>query len=91
MQKSPGGGVTLRIYGRSFSPPAQVAGDTEWKTLDADFSLAEPEETELICEVRAFKGTVWFEKASLQIARAPKQTKFQAASLECHSQKRSRF
>lgn len=49
-----------------------VVGSADWTPLAFDFEVkAGSEDTELVCELRAAKGTVWFDVASLRIVRLP--------------------
>jgi spore coat protein H len=69
-QNAPGGGICLRIYGQPPSRSEPLAQTLDWKPFSADFSVVEPrQEVALICEVRAFKGTVRIEKNSLKLVR----------------------
>lgn len=50
----------------------QIVGTSEWTPLAFDFEVTrETEDAELVCELRAIKGTVWFDLASLRIVRVP--------------------
>ena len=49
-----------------------VVGTTEWMPLDFEFEIKPGmEEAELVCELRAVKGTVWFDLASLKLVKLP--------------------
>ncbi len=63
-----GEGAGLRISGRQ--RPNKLAGDSPWQKLTYEFEVgAGAEEVELVCELRATKGEVWFEVDSLRLAR----------------------
>lgn len=60
-------GAILRISGSGRSR-APLTGTQDWKHLHADFAIAASEqEIELICELRASRGDVWFALDSLQL------------------------
>ena len=63
-----GNGAGLRVSGDKRT--TQLTGDSGWTLLEHDFEvMAGGGEKELVCELRASKGEVWFDAASLRIAR----------------------
>jgi hypothetical protein len=68
-------GVTLRIAGGRSKAEARLMGTSAWRTLGADFGIGQDkEEVELICEVRASDGEIWFDLGSLKLVRLDLQT-----------------
>lgn len=61
------GGVTLRISGEREAPIITSADD--WTTLTYAFDVSGLLDTELVCELRASRGAVTFDAASLKIVR----------------------
>jgi hypothetical protein len=65
-----GGGAGLRISQQSRTNV--LLGDNVWSKLQFDFEAASPDdEVELVCELRADKGEVWFDIDSLRVIRLP--------------------
>jgi spore coat protein H len=65
-----GDGAGLRIHGSQFARTNSVVGDAAWTKLAYEFDAASPDdEVELVCELRAQKGEVWFDADSLQLVR----------------------
>jgi spore coat protein H len=62
------GGAGLRV---SKQMPTKLTGTTPWTDYTFPFSLPRDGEVELICELRALKGEVWFDAASLSLVRLP--------------------
>jgi len=63
-------GAALRVSGATATRTARPLGDTGWTTLGTEFEVKEREkEVELICELRASRGTAWFETSSLRLVR----------------------
>ncbi len=61
-------GAGLRAFGRS-GTKKQIA-DSPWTDVSYEFDLPDGvHEVELICELRAAKGDVWFEEDSLKLIR----------------------
>ncbi|MBI2950172.1 MAG: CotH kinase family protein, partial [Verrucomicrobia bacterium] len=61
-------GVGLRISGRTFA--RKLFGTTNWTPLRFDFEVdADRSEVELVCELRAAQGEVWFDLKSLRLTR----------------------
>jgi hypothetical protein len=59
-----GGG--LRISGGKRSHA--LTGNTDWKRVQHQFSVGEDSgDVVLVCELRAAKGQIWFDPASLQL------------------------
>ncbi len=67
-QKGEGAGV--RISGSQQPRPNAVSGNAPWTKVAYEFSVpSATEETELVCELRATKGEVWFDLGSLKLVR----------------------
>jgi hypothetical protein len=61
-------GAGLRVYGRPASQ--KVLGSADWKDVACEFEVPEGmREVELICELRAHQGEVWFDRDSLRLVR----------------------
>jgi spore coat protein H len=61
------GYADLRISGDTRS--LRVTGQTPWTTLQHDFLLEEGGDVELVCELTAFGGEVWFDANSLRLLK----------------------
>jgi hypothetical protein len=61
------GGVTLRISGDRNAKMLTSAPD--WTPFTYNFSVAGLTDIELLCELRASRGRVWFEEGSLKLIR----------------------
>jgi len=62
------GGAGLRISHRKFG--RKLTGDLEWTTLPFDFEVPQDHsDVELVCELRAGQGQVWFDLGSLRLIR----------------------
>jgi hypothetical protein len=63
-----GAGAGLRISGGKRTN--KLTGDKDWTPLEHVFEVPGSEtEVELVCELRATKGQVWFDTSSLRLAR----------------------
>jgi len=63
-------GVTLRVVGARAARPQPLIGDKPWSPLSTSFEVKDREsEIELVCELRAKKGTAWFDSGSLRLTR----------------------
>ncbi|MBI3418261.1 MAG: hypothetical protein HY043_23470, partial [Verrucomicrobia bacterium] len=61
-------GAGLRISRRKFS--RKISGDMNWAATTFDFEVAEDQaDMEIVCELRAKQGDVWFELGSLRLLR----------------------
>jgi hypothetical protein len=61
-------GAGLRVYGRPASQ--KVLGSADWKDVACEFEVPEGmRDVELICELRAHQGEVWFDRDSLRLVR----------------------
>ena len=56
--------------------PAKLRGSkpngaphTAWQLLEHRFTVREPGDVQLVCELRAVKGQAWFDLPSLQLVR----------------------
>ena len=64
-------GAGVRVTGQS-RQSADLVGTSDWQVVSADFAIeGNAREVEFVCEVRAHKGQVWFDKASLQVIKTP--------------------
>jgi spore coat protein CotH len=64
-----GNGAGLRVSGDKRAQ--QIIGDAPWTQLEHDFEVMQGgEEKELVCELRARAGDVWFDAASLRLIRS---------------------
>jgi spore coat protein H len=65
-----GGGAGLRVSIPQQSRVTKLAGDSPWKQLACEFEVtAASTAVELICELRASQGAVWFDEESLRLRR----------------------
>jgi hypothetical protein len=65
-----GAGAGLRISGSTGPQTSRLIGDSPWRSLTFEFEVyADTPEVDLICELRAQKGEVWFEQDSLRLRR----------------------
>ena len=66
-------GAALRISGKQ--PSRKLLGDQDWTWVQFDFEVTPTEgesavgHVELVCELRASRGTVWFDEGSLEVIR----------------------
>ena len=66
-------GARLRVGG-SVPETASLTGDSSWQDLAADFGVGQPmAKVELICELRARAGEVWFDESALRVLRIDKK------------------
>jgi spore coat protein H len=64
-----GNGAGVRVSGDKRT--RQLVGDTGWTPLEHEFEVMPGgDEKELICELRASSGEVWFDAASLRLVRS---------------------
>jgi hypothetical protein len=69
LAESSGEGAGLRLSGTKRSN--KLAGDSSWQKLEHAFEIIAPtQEVELVAELRATKGQVWFDADSLRVVRA---------------------
>lgn len=66
---SSGTGAGVRISGGQRTN--KLEGTTGWQVVEHAFQVGGAQEVELVAELRATKGAVWFEAASLQLVRQP--------------------
>ncbi len=63
-------GATLRVSGVSAVRPPGLIGNQSWKTVQVPFETkAREQEVELICDLRASKGTARFDLESLRLVQ----------------------
>ena len=61
-------GVGLRISRHKFGQ--KISGDTDWILVGFDFDVQQDQsDVELVCELRALRGDVWFDLKSLKLIR----------------------
>jgi hypothetical protein len=61
-------GVGLRISRHKFGQ--KIPGDTDWTLVGFDFDVQQDQsDIELVCELRAVRGDVWFDLKSLKLIR----------------------
>jgi hypothetical protein len=64
-------GAGLRVSGRPRAVTS-LTGDSTWESLTTEFQVTQnPEDVELVCELRASAGEAWFAEESLRLARLP--------------------
>jgi hypothetical protein len=63
-------GAGLRVAAMGASAPYQLVGDHTWTRLEQSFALETGQEVELLCELRAAGGEVWFDTDSLRLIQA---------------------
>jgi hypothetical protein len=62
-------GAGLRVAG-NVRESGNVVGDSDWRALSAEFEVRdETQEVELVCELRASAGEVWFGVESLRLVQ----------------------
>ena len=67
-----GEGAGLRVSGSATPRSNQLSGDSPWQKLAYEFAVpAGADEVDLICELRASAGEVWFDADSLQLVKLP--------------------
>ncbi len=64
-----GEGAGLRISGTKQPRENKLMGDSPWQKLTYEFDAPPEQEVELICELCATKGEVWFDTDSLRLVR----------------------
>jgi hypothetical protein len=63
-------GARLRVSGVEALPSRELIGDSTWQRMAVEFAVGRPaEEVELICELKASQGEVWFDLESLRLVR----------------------
>ena len=63
-----GNGAGLRVSGNKRTQ--QLVGDAAWTQLEHEFEVMPGgEDKELVCELRARQGEVWFDASSLRLLR----------------------
>jgi hypothetical protein len=60
-------GAGLRVVGGSPTLRYELVGDHDWTRLEQSFEIQTDQEVELICELRARAGDVWFDVESLRL------------------------
>jgi spore coat protein H len=63
-------GACIRALGHPIPQQPALTGTHAWMSLAAEFTVSgETQEVELLCELRASKGEVWFDRGSLKLIR----------------------
>jgi len=66
-------GARLRVGGKA-GETVSLTGNSDWRDLGADFEVGQPmEKVELICELRARAGEVWFNQPAMRVLRIDKK------------------
>lgn len=63
------GGAAFRLSGGD--PVRLFSGDTGWTEFVHPFQIHDPRDLEMVTEIRAHAGEVWFDLKSLQLTRVP--------------------
>jgi len=70
MNTNKGGGAGIRHSGIRKPRTNQLEGDSSWQPLSYEFQVPhEEDEVQLLCELRASKGEVWFDLDSLRLVK----------------------
>ena len=64
-----GAGAGIRISGTSTNRMNKLVGDTGWEKLEYELRVKEEREIELIAELRATAGEVWFDADSFKLVK----------------------
>jgi hypothetical protein len=64
---APGAGAGVRISGGKRTN--KLLGDTDWTQIDCSFDLPAAGEVDIVCELRAEKGEVWFDRQSFHLLK----------------------
>ncbi len=62
-------GACLGVPDHRQTAESALVGDSSWRKLSVEFDVLTREDVELICELRAVRGEVWFDRSSLQLVR----------------------
>ena len=73
-----GAGAGLRISGTTTNRVNKLVGDTGWEKLEYELRVKEEREVELIAELRALAGEVWFDADSFKLVKIKPQAGVQA-------------
>ena len=68
-----GAGAGIRHSGISTNRVNKLVGDTGWEKLEYDLRVKEEREVELIAELRALAGEVWFDADSFRLVKIKPQ------------------
>lgn len=72
MNTNKGGGAGIRHSGIRKPRTNQLEGDSSWVPLQYEFQVPfEEDEIQLLCELRASQGEVWFDLESLRLVKVP--------------------
>lgn len=70
LEDEKGSGVGLRVSGANRSQ--KLSGTSDWKPLEFEFEVLEDvREVELVAEIRATAGQVWFDMQSMRLKKVP--------------------
>lgn len=73
-----GEGAGIRHSGTQTNRLNKLVGDTTWEKLEYELPVKEEREVDLICELRATAGQVWFDLASMRLVKVPAQAEVKA-------------
>jgi hypothetical protein len=69
MNTNKGGGAGIRHSGIRKPRTNKLEGDSAWEKLNYEFELKVEEEVQLLCELRATQGEVWFDLNSFRLLK----------------------
>jgi hypothetical protein len=69
MNTNKGGGAGIRHSGIRKPRTNKLEGDSAWEKLNYEFELKVEEEIQLLCELRATQGEVWFDMNSFRLMK----------------------
>ncbi len=69
MNTNKGGGAGIRHSGIRKPRTNHLEGDSNWETLNYEFEVKYEEEVQLLCELRAKQGEVWFDLNSFRVVK----------------------
>lgn len=70
MNTNKGGGAGIRHSGIRKPRENKLEGNSSWEKLDYEFDVkAEEQEIQLLCELRATEGEVWFDEKSFRLVK----------------------
>ena len=73
-----GAGAGIRHSGISTNRVNKLVGDTGWEKLEYDLRVKEEREVELIAELRALAGEVWFDADSFRLVKIKPEAEVKA-------------
>ncbi|HWN97001.1 MAG TPA: CotH kinase family protein [Methylomirabilota bacterium] len=69
MNTNKGGGAGIRHSGIRKPRTNHLEGESDWEKLHYEFELKYEEEVQLLCELRATQGEVWFDANSFRLVK----------------------